>query len=323
MNEAVNAWLCDQEARRLSRSLRKQGRYALSLLMVWLREAHGVDDWRAVTENHLREFLIYLERDYRGEQNKQVKISSIQTWLARVRDFFGWMQRRGKLLYNPVEGVTMPKATRSLPRVLAEAEISRLIEMPDVRTTIGLRDRALMEVLYATGMRHGELHGLDLYDVDTRVRRVVIREGKGLRDRIVPLTQNAAHWLDRYLSVARPELAAGHLWGKGNSRKKRVVNPSPALWLSVTGCRFSYIMISQIIHDYAAAAGVRASAHTFRHSCATHLLRRGADLRHIQELLGHNKLDTTVLYTHLTVDDLRTAVTEAHQRLAESNPKKL
>jgi integrase/recombinase XerD len=323
MNEAVDAWLCDQQARRLSRSLRKQGRYALSLLMIWLREAHGIDDWRAVTENHLREFLTFLERDYRSEQNKGVKISSIKTWLARVRDFFAWMQRRGRLLYNPAERVTMPKAARSLPRVLDEAEMSRLIEMPDVKTTIGLRDRALMEVLYATGMRHGELHGLDLYDVDTRARRIVIRGGKGERDRIVPLTQNAAHWLDRYLSVSRPELAAGHLWGKGESRKKRVVNPSPALWLSVTGCRFSYIMIWQIIQAYAAAAGVKASAHTFRHSCATHLLRRGADLRHIQELLGHQKLDTTVLYTHLTVDDLRTAVTEAHQRLAENKREEL
>lgn len=319
MNRAVTAYLLDLEARRLSRSRRNQSRHALSLLMVWLREAHAIDDWRAVSESHLRGFLVYLQRDYLTARRRAVKAASIKIWLACIRGFFAWQCRRGRLLYNPAEGVFIPTVERPLPRVLNESEMARLIEMPDISKAIGLRDRALMEVLYATGIRHGEAHRLDLYDLDARARRLTIRAGKGLRDRIVPLTRNATYWLDRYVRVARPELAAGRYWGKGESRKPRSVAPVPALWLSVAGRRFSYIMIWQVIDRYAKAAGVKANVHTFRHCCATHLLRHGADLRHIQQLLGHDKLDTTVLYTHLDVDDLKTAVAKAHERLAESD----
>ncbi len=319
MINAVNAYLLDLEARRLSRSVRRQSRHALSLLMVWLREAHAIDDWRAVSENHLRGFLVYLQRDYRTARGGLVKSVSIKVWLARVRGFFAWQHQRGRLLYDPSERVEIEKVERPLPRVLNESEMARLVEMPDTSKAIGLRDRAMMEVLYATGIRHSELHRLDLYDVDTRAHRLAIRAGKGLRDRIVPLTENAAYWVDRYLSEARPDLAAGRYWGKGESRKRRSVAIVPALWLSVAGRRFSYIMISQIVREYAKVAGVKATVHTFRHTCATHLLRHGADIRHIQQLLGHDKLDTTALYTHLDVEDLKTSVAKAQERLAESD----
>jgi integrase/recombinase XerD len=317
MIRAVNAYLLDLEARRLSRSRRNQSRHALGRLMVWLREAHAIDDWRAMSESHLRGFLVYLQRDYRTARGAQVKAESIKTWLACIRGFFAWQHQRGRLLYDPSERVVVEKVERPLPRVLNESEMARLIEAPDTSTAIGLRDRAMMEVLYATGMRHGELHRLDLYDVDTRSRRLRIRAGKGLRDRIAPLTENAAYWVDRYLSGARPDLAAGRYWGKGERRKPRSVAVVPALWLSVESRRFSYVMIGDIIRKYAGAAGVKANVHTFRHTCATHLLRHGADIRHIQRLLGHDKLDTTVLYTHLDVEDLKTAVTKAQERLAE------
>jgi integrase/recombinase XerD len=323
MMNAVNAYLLDMEARRLSRSRRNQSRRALGLLMVWLCEAHAIDDWRAVSESHLRGFLVYWQRDYRTARGEQVKAESIKTLLACIRGFFAWQYQRGRLLYDPSERVKVEKVERPLPRVLNESEMARLIEAPDTATALGLRDRALMEVLYATGIRHGELHRLDLYDVDTRSRRLRIRAGKGLRDRIVPLTENAAYWVDRYLSEARPELAAGRYWGKGERRKPRSVAVVPALWLSVASRRFSYVMIGSVIRKYAEAAGVKSNVHTFRHTCATHLLRHGADLRHIQQLLGHDKLDTTVLYTHLDVDDLKTAVTKAQERLAESQASKL
>lgn len=148
-----------------------------------------------------------------------------------------------------------------------------------------------------------------------------MREGKGRKDRIVPLTENAVHWLQRYLSEARPDLAAGKLWGKGKSRKPRRVLASPALWLSVTGRRFSYQMIAQIIREYAAECGLKATPHTFRHCFATHLLRHGASIRYIQQLLGHDKLETTERYTHLTTEDLKTAITAAHEIIAASLAK--
>ena len=308
MNTAVTAYLTDLAARRLSRSRRNQSRHALTLLTTWLHETHQINDWRAVTENHLRGFLVYLQRDYRSAQQRPVQAASIQNWWACIRAFCAWQQQRGRLLYSPAAAIRLPKVARSLPHVLNESEIVRLIESPDTTTTIGLRDRALLEVLYATGLRHGEAHRLDLFDLDLRARRLTIREGKGRRDRVVPLTANACHWLQRYLSTARPELASGQLWGQGKSRQTRVVAASPALWLAVTGRRFSYQMIAQIVREYAAAAELKANVHTFRHCCATHLLRHGADLRYIQQLLGHDSLDTTMLYTHLDLADLHSAV---------------
>jgi integrase/recombinase XerD len=125
----------------------------------------------------------------------------------------------------------------------------------------------------------------------------------------VPLTETAAYWLSRYVTAARPELAAGKLWGKGKRHgQPKLIPPTAALWLSVTGRRLSYQMIADRIRDYALQAGVKASAHTFRHSCATHLLRAGASVRHVQQLLGHRDLNTTELYTHLELQDLKQAI---------------
>jgi integrase/recombinase XerD len=181
----------------------------------------------------------------------------------------------------------------------------------------------MMETLYATGIRHAEAHRLDLYDVDTAAHRLTVRLGKGQRDRMVPLTETAAHWLTRYVTVARPELAAGKLWGKGKRRIKRNrpqssptpwATSTPALWLAVTGRRLSYQMIADRIRDYALQAEVKASVHTFRHCCATHLLRGGASVRHVQQLLGHRDLSTTEIYTHVEISDLQQAVQSASNK---------
>jgi integrase/recombinase XerD len=321
MEKAVAAYIADLEARRFSLSRRSHSEYTLSLVAAWLSEAHAVTDWREVTESHLRGFLIYAERDHRSPQGKPVSAGTRKQWLTVIRGFFAWLHRRGRIIHNPAEQVTLPKVDRRLPHVLNEEEIARLIETPDTSTVLGLRDRALMEVLYATGMRHGEACRLNVYDVDLRTKRAVIREGKGSKDRVTPLTENACHWLRRYLSESRPEITAGKLWGKGLRRKPRVVVSSPALWLSVTGRRYSYQMIAQIIREYAEECGLKATPHTFRHCFATHLLRRGASIRYIQLLLGHDKLETTERYTHLTTEDLKAAITAAHAKIAEKIAK--
>jgi integrase/recombinase XerD len=229
-----------------------------------------------------------------------------------IRSFFLWLNRNGHLLHNPAEPLAFPQKEHSLPHVLNESDIARLIETPDTTTTLGLRDRALMEVLYATGIRHSEVHKLDLYDVDTAALCLTVRFGKGQRDRLVPLTETAAHWLTRYVTAARPELAAGKLWGKGKRRGQlKIIPPTPALWLSVTGRRLSYQMIADRIRDYALQVELKASVHTFRHSCATHLLRGGASIRHVQQLLGHRDLNTTEIYTHLELQDLKRTIESA------------
>jgi integrase/recombinase XerD len=222
------------------------------------------------------------------------------------------MNCNGHLLHNAAQRLAFPRKEQPLPHVLNEQDIARLIETTDTATTLGLRDRALMEVLYATGIRHREAHKLDLYDVDTAALCLTVRLGKGQRDRLVPLTETVAHWLTRYVTVARPELAAGKLWGKGKRRDQpNIIPPTSALWLSVSGRRLSYQMIADRIRDYALQAEVKASVHTFRHCCATHLLRGGASIRHVQQLLGHRDLNTTEIYTHLELADLKQAIESA------------
>lgn len=312
MNRAIDAYLAELEARRFSQSRRHHAARTLERLLIYMREAHSITGWRAVHESQLRDFTLYAATRHRTPTGQRISAATLRQWLSIVRSFFSWLNHTGHLLHNPAERLALPRPEQSLPQVLNESEIARLIETPDLETAIGLRDRALMETLYATGIRHAEAHRLDLYDIDTAARRLTVRLGKGQRDRLAPLIENAAQWITRYITAARPELAAGQWWGKGRRRgQPKLIPPTSALWLSVTGRRLSYQMIADRIRDYALQAELKASAHTFRHSCATHLLRGGASLRHVQQLLGHRDLNTTELYTHIELEDLQQAVESA------------
>ena len=330
MNRAVDAYLAELEARGFSRSRRHHSARTLERLILYLREAHSITDWRAVNETQLRDFAVYAATRHRSPRGKLISAATLRQWLSLLRSFFVWMNRNGRLLHNPAGRLAFPRKEQPLPHVLNEQDIARLIEKPAIETAIGLRDRALMETLYATGIRHAEAHKLDLYDVDTAALRLTVRLGKGQRDRLVPLTETAAHWLTRYVTIARPELAAGQLWGKGRRRMKGKRGPSaagqprspgptwvtstPALWLAVTGRRLSYQMIAERIRDYALQVELKANVHTFRHCCATHLLRGGASVRHVQQLLGHRDLSTTEIYTHVEVSDLQQAIETASNK---------
>ncbi len=328
MNRAIDVYLAELEARRFSHSRRYHSARTLERLLLYLREAHSLTDWRAVNETHLRDFAVYAATRHRTPKGKLISAATLRQWLAIIRSFFVWMNRNGRLLHNPAERLALPRKEQPLPHVLDESDIARLIETPDTGTALGIRDRALMETLYATGIRHAEAHRLDLYDIDTAARRLTVRLGKGQRDRLVPLTETAAHWLSRYVTAARPELAAGQWWGKGRRRMKGkrgqsspgahsspgptwALASTPALWLAVSGRRLCYGCIADRIRDYALQAEVKASVHTFRHCCATHLLRGGASIRHVQQLLGHRDLNTTEIYTHVELSDLQQAIDSA------------
>ena len=309
MNRAVEAYLADLEVRRFSHSRCHHVARTLDRLLLYLRETHQVTDWRTVNETRLRDFAVYAATRHRTPKGKPISATTLRQWLSIIRSFFVWLNHNGRSLHNPAEGLAFPRKEQPLPRVLNETDIARLIETPDTTAALGIRDRALMEVLYATGIRHSEAHKLDLYDVDTAALRLTVRLGKGQRDRVVPLTESAAYWLARYLTAARPELAAGLWWGKGRRRgQPKLIPPTSALWLSVTGHRLSYQMIADRIRDYALQAEVKASVHTFRHCCATHLLRGGASVRHVQQLLGHGDLNSTEIYTHIELTDLKRAI---------------
>jgi integrase/recombinase XerC len=247
-----------------------------------------------------------------------VDLAVLRSWLARLRSsgaarttlarrgsaarsFTAWAHRRGLLPADPGVLLATPKGHRPLPDVLQPDEASRLVDAIDGHTPADLRDRAALELLYATGIRVGELCGLDVDDVD-RGRRVVRVLGKGNKERSVPYGGPADDALDAWLTRGRPAWAAA---GSG-----------PALLLGARGGRVDPRTIRSVVHRRLAAVpgAPDLGPHGLRHSAATHLLEGGADLRSVQELLGHATLATTQIYTHVSVERLRTSYDRAHPR---------
>jgi integrase/recombinase XerD len=223
--------------------------------------------------------------------------SSAARALVAVRGLHKFAVREGLVPLDPAREVKPPAAPRRLPKALPVDDVLRLLETPS-----GLRDRALLEVLYSTGARISEAVGLDLDDIDV-TERTVLLDGKGGKQRLVPIGRPALAALDAYLVRVRPGLAAR---GRG----------TPALFLNVRGGRLSRQSAWQVLKVAAERAGITASVspHTLRHSFATHLLEGGADVRVVQELLGHASVTTTQIYTLVTVNTLREVYATAHPR---------
>jgi integrase/recombinase XerD len=222
--------------------------------------------------------------------------------LSALRAFFAWQVRRGERRDDPTALLDPPRLPRSLPKALAESQIEALLATPDAETDTGLRDRAMLELMYACGLRVSELANLPSTAIN--LRQGVLRvTGKGSRERLVPLGEEAQHWLERYLAGARPRLAAG-----------RSLAP---LFLEPDGDAPSRQQLWQRVKRYAAAAGIdpaRISPHGLRHSFATHLLNHGADLRALQMLLGHSSLSTTQIYTLVAREQLKKLHAKHHPR---------
>lgn len=228
---------------------------------------------------------------------------SIARQLSSIRRFFRHLVAEGRLEADPSASIDMPRLGRPLPKGLTEAEVEALLAAPDTGTALGLRDRTMLEVMYASGLRVTELVGLRLDQVNLRhgVVRVV---GKGDKERLVPLGEEAQSWLDRYLREARPDLLAD------GRRHSEYVFPTRR-----TDC-MSRQSFWHIIKRHAATAGIRGSMspHTLRHAFATHLLNHGADLRVVQMLLGHSDLSTTQIYTHVARERLKDLHGRHHPR---------
>ncbi len=239
----------------------------------------------------VRRFLLMLRgRDYSSK--------TISRKVSAARSLFRYLTHEGILAYSPFFAVKTPRGGRTLPRVLAEDEIEALLEAPDPREFLGLRDRALIETLYSTGMRNSELCGLDIGDLDL-LGGIAKVFGKGARERYVPLGSHAIQALEDYLDE-RP-------------------GPTPReepVFINRFGRRLSDRGVRKILQKNLAIAGLPSSVtpHTLRHSFATHLLDRGADLRAVQELLGHKNLSSTQIYTHVSTERLREIYEHAHPR---------
>ncbi len=282
-----------------------------------------IADLARVDHPQVRRYLAFL-------QGQGYTRRSIARKLAALRSFFRFLCREHRLECNPVRGVSTPKAGRRLPRFLQTDEMNRLLDRPGPDSLLGQRDRALLEVMYATGIRVSELVGLNLEDVDASAGLVHVR-GKGGKERVVPLGSAAIAALGDYLTTARPVLAGGAALpspsGAGRQARRGMAAEGAAgrgrhaaggqpLFVSRLGRRISVRTVRHIVKRYTAELGwpKPASPHTFRHSFATHLLDNGADLRAVQELLGHASVSTTQVYTHVTRERLKAVYQKAHPR---------
>ena len=241
--------------------------------------------------------------------------STQQGRLVAVQSFFRFLVKRGHLLSDPAAGIDLPREERRLPRViLTPQEAVRILRAANEKTPRGLRDRAMLETLYATGIRASELAHLRPGEVDTEERVLRVEMGKGRKDRLVPLTPTAAQAILEYLVHGRPQILEpiGVVVGRPRKSNKKM----PLLFLADHGGELQRAVLSRIVATYARKARVKktVTCHTFRHSVATHLFKGGADIRHIQVLLGHESLTTTERYTRVEVSDLRRVVSRAHPR---------
>ena len=267
--------------------------------------ASGVDVL-APTHRDLRRYLASLSQAAYAR-------TTINRRLSAVRTFYGWLARAGEVRENPARVVSSPKVGRSLPRTITPAEMGRLLSVSDVTTPEGLRDQAMLETFYAAGCRIAELSGLDVGDVDLSGRLVHLF-GKGRKARLVPLHERAVAALAAYVRDGRPVLAARRPPCEEVPDGGR--EDAAALFLTVHGRRMTTDDVRKRFERLCAAAGLPAgvSPHAMRHTFATDLLAGGADLRSVQEMLGHASLSTTQIYTHLTPERLRDAARQAHPR---------
>jgi integrase/recombinase XerD len=254
------------------------------------------DITKPMIERYQRYLFVYRKKD--GDpltaRSQNVRVIPIRSW-------FKWLARQNYLLYNPAADIELPRMEQRLPRhILSIKEVETVLSQPDAATATGLRDRAMLEVLYSTGMRRMELINLKLFDIDPERGTVMVRQGKGRKDRMIPMGARAIAWVQKYQDDVRPELASGADEG--------------TLFLTHLGQAFTPNRLTQLVRDYVDAAKLnkRGSCHLFRHTMATLMLENGADIRFIQAMLGHVELNTTQIYTQVSIRQLKAIHTATH-----------
>lgn len=277
----------------LSRNTLDAYRRDLTQFALWLKQQRGKD---LLTADHV-DLQAYLAHQFQ----KKTRASSAARLLSSLKRIYRWLQRQNRLRVDPTLNIEAPKLPRSLPKSLTEADVESLLEAPDENTPRGERDKAMLETLYASGLRVTELVTLKLPQIsqDMGVVRVM---GKGSKERLVPLGEEALARVKRYIAVARPQLLAG--------------KASNDLFITARGGAMTRQSFWQIIKRYALQAGLTSSIspHVLRHAFATHLLNHGADLRVVQLLLGHSDISTTQIYTHVARERLKQLHAQHHPR---------
>lgn len=267
--------------------------------IVWA-DARSVTHPQHVTQAVLERYQRWLYH-YRKKDGAPLSVASRRSKITPLKSFFKWLTRTGQLPANPAAEIDLPKKIKRLPRhILSAAEVEKVLAGADTAGVIGLRDRAMMEVLYATGMRRMEIAHLEIGDIDMDKCVVLIREGKGRKDRLIPLGERALHWVQEYLDRSRPLLA----WNQQDS----------SLFLGQEGMALSPTWLSTHVASYVkrASLGKAGGCHLFRHTMATLMLEGGADIRYIQAMLGHAEMSTTQIYAQVAIRQLQLVHASTH-----------
>jgi len=273
-------------------------RVHLTLFLEWCRK------YGAVTPNHITRALLESYQQHlfyrRKNDGKPLAPSTRYSRLAQLKVWLKWMTRQNYILCDPASDLELPLPSYQLPSVLTKDEAELVLRQAKVDTRVGLRNRAILEMLYSTGMRRAELLNLRLHDLDRKRGVVTIRQGKGRRDRVVPVGERASTWVDKYLTEVRPTLASPP--------------EEDAIFLTSMGKPLTPNYLSWVARQYLRLAKITKSGacHIFRHTMATLMLEGGADTRYIQAMLGHKRLDTTQIYTHVSIRMLQQVHAATH-----------
>lgn len=269
-------------------SIRQRG---IDTFIRWCDE-RGLNRVQDVTRPILQRYQRHLFH-YRKADGAPLALSTQATLLHPLRAFFKWLTVENHILYNPAADLTIPKLPRRLPKVLMTVEeVEHVLNQCDITTPMGIRNRAMLETLYSTGVRRIEVMALTLYDLDTNRHTLMVRQGKGKKDRLIPIGERACAWIDKYLTDVRPVLILAPDHGK--------------LFVTDYGEPYEKNRLSDMVKRYMRLAGIEhGSCHAFRHAMATHMLEAGCDIRYIQAMLGHSELSTTEIYTQVSIGKLQ------------------
>ncbi|XDD51145.1 tyrosine-type recombinase/integrase [Leptospira sp. WS92.C1] len=285
-------------------------RFSLLLLLEWCEE-RGIDSPLELTRSLMERFQRFVGQYRNRNTGQPVAINTLSSMLVDVRMFFQWLERREYIPKNPALDLRIVSIGRRLPRnILKVEEAERILQEPDLETPYGVRDRVVLELFYSTGIRCFELQKLKLTDIDFANRTVFIREGKRRQDRMIPVSTRALEWMRKYVEDVRPGLVSlpdeGYIF---------LTNKGKALHTS---------QIIAMTTKYREQSGVtkQGSTHMFRHTTATLMLDNGADIRYIQEMLGHRRLNSTQVYTHVAISKLKEVYDRTHPAEQKNSKKK-
>jgi integrase/recombinase XerD len=283
--------------RNYSPGTQKHRRQTIKLFLTWAAE-RDLTCASQITRPILEGFQRWLCHHAGQRKGQPLSWNTQCKHLGGLKHFFRWLSRQNVIIHNPASELEMPRREHRLPyEVLTQTQVEMLLAVPDVRDPLGVRDRTMLEVFYSTGIRRTELCRLGLPDLNTERQTLHVR-GKGNKDRVVPVGERTLAWVERYLREVRPRLCLD--------------THTQALFLTGYGGAFNPDVVTRMVSRWLKQAGVprKGGCHTLRHACATHMLEHGADIRFIQQLLGHSNLDTTAIYTEVSIKQLQ----EVHAR---------